>query len=50
MQPDLPELPSEGAMLRPPRQDLARVLLAVLSIGVLILMSAWVLRMYCCSM
>jgi predicted PurR-regulated permease PerM len=43
MQPDLPELTPDAATLPPPRQDLARVLLAVLSIGALILVSAWVM-------
>jgi predicted PurR-regulated permease PerM len=43
MQPDLPEVTPDAATLPPPRQDLARVLLAVLSIGALILVSAWVM-------
>jgi predicted PurR-regulated permease PerM len=43
MQPDLPELTPDAATLPPPRQDLARVLLAVLSIGALILVSTWVM-------
>jgi predicted PurR-regulated permease PerM len=43
MQPDLPKVTPDAATLPPPRQDLARVLLAVLSIGALILVSAWVM-------
>jgi len=43
MHPDLPKVTPDAAMLPPPRQDLARVLLAVLSIGALILVSAWVM-------
>ena len=43
MQPDLPKVMPDAATLPPPRQDLARVLLAVLSIGALILVSAWVM-------
>jgi predicted PurR-regulated permease PerM len=43
MQPDLPEVTPDAATLPPPRQDLARVLLAVLSIGALILVSTWVM-------
>jgi predicted PurR-regulated permease PerM len=43
MHPDLPKVTPDAATLPPPRQDLARVLLAVLSIGALILVSAWVM-------
>jgi predicted PurR-regulated permease PerM len=43
MQPELPHLPPDDTIGRGARQDLARVLLAVLSIGALILVSAWVL-------
>jgi predicted PurR-regulated permease PerM len=43
MQPDLPKVTPDAATLPPPRQDLARVLLAVLSIGALLLVSTWVM-------
>jgi predicted PurR-regulated permease PerM len=43
MKPELSTPPARAVSLRGTRQDLARIVLAVLSIGVLILVSAWVM-------